>query len=49
MIFNRAHPSTEHFIPLLYVLGAKNNSDQYTSIYEGIQNASISMRSLMYF
>lgn len=42
-----AHPSYEHYIPLLYVLGASENSDKLTSVFEGIQNASISMRSFI--
>lgn len=42
-----AHPSYEHYIPLLYTLGASQKQDELSSIYEGIQNASISMRSFI--
>lgn len=42
-----AHPSYEHYIPLLYTLGASEKKDELTPIYEGIQNASISMRSFI--
>jgi 4,5-DOPA dioxygenase extradiol len=42
-----AHPSYEHYIPLLYTLGASEKKDELTSIFEGIQNASISMRSFI--
>ncbi len=42
-----AHPSYEHYIPLLYTLGASEKQDRLTTIYEGIQNATISMRSFL--
>lgn len=40
----KAHPSNEHFLPLLYALGA-SEGDEAVCIYEGFQNGSISMRS----
>ncbi len=39
-------PTPDHWYPLLYVLGASLPEDQLRYEYEGIQNASISMRSL---
>ena len=42
-----AHPSYEHYIPLLYTLGASESKDEMTLLFEGIQNASISMRSFI--
>jgi len=42
-----AHPTFEHFVPLLYTLGASSEKDELSSIFEGIQNASISMRSFI--
>ncbi len=40
-------PTLEHYLPALYVLGASDASDQLEFVYEGLQNASISMRSFM--
>jgi len=39
-------PTPEHYLPLLYILGAANDDDAITHVIEGIQNASISMRSV---
>lgn len=39
-------PTLDHFLPLLYVLGASKNDDQLKVIYDGIQNASISMLTM---
>jgi len=41
-------PTTEHYLPLLYILGASNETDTVRFEYEGIENASISMRSASY-
>jgi 4,5-DOPA dioxygenase extradiol len=46
-LFNKAHPTDEHFLPLIYAIGASCLSDSITTIFEGMQNASISMRSFM--
>ena len=40
-----AQPTPDHYYPMLYVLGAVDEADKLDFIYEGIQNASISMRS----
>ncbi len=37
-------PTLEHYLPLLYVLGASDSKDTLRFNYEGIQNASASMR-----
>jgi aromatic ring-opening dioxygenase catalytic subunit (LigB family) len=39
-----ASPTSEHYFPLLYVLGVTEETDAIYFVYEGIQNASISMR-----
>ena len=39
-----ANPTLDHYLPLLYVLGTADEKDEISFIYEGIQNASISMR-----
>jgi 4,5-DOPA dioxygenase extradiol len=43
-----AQPTPDHYYPLLYVLGAVDEKDKLEFIYEGIQNASISMRSFKF-
>lgn len=43
-----AHPTIEHYLPMMYVLGAKTSKDQISFPSEGFQNASISMRSVLY-
>lgn len=41
-------PTPDHYYPLLYVLGASDERDNLRFEYEGIQNASISMRCLSF-
>ncbi len=41
-------PTPDHYYPLLYVLGASEPSDALKFEFEGIQNASISMRCLSF-
>lgn len=38
-------PTDEHYLPLLYILGASRPEDELEFCFEGLQNASISMRS----
>ncbi|SHK55644.1 Aromatic ring-opening dioxygenase, catalytic subunit, LigB family [Clostridium cavendishii DSM 21758] len=40
-------PTDEHYVPLLYIAGLKQKNEKITFIYEGIQNASMSMTSFM--
>lgn len=40
-----ANPSLDHYLPMLYTLGAGEDKEDLRFIYEEIQNASISMRS----
>lgn len=40
-----AHPSLEHYVPLLYVAGASSNKDKSSFIYENFEHSSLSMRS----
>jgi 4,5-DOPA dioxygenase extradiol len=44
--FRRAHPTSEHWAPLLVCLGASDPQSKVNWIFEGLQNGSISMRSL---
>lgn len=44
--YKRSIPTNEHYLPLLYILGMKDEHDRIATLYEGIQNGSISMRSI---
>lgn len=44
-----AHPTTEHYIPLLYIAGAMKCGDESSFIYEGIEHGNLSMRSWMVY
>ncbi len=41
-------PTTEHYLPFLYILGASHDEETPRFEFEGIQNASISMRSVSF-
>jgi len=41
-------PTVEHYLPLLYVVGAAHEQEKPRFVFEGLQNASISMRSWIY-
>lgn len=43
-----AVPTSDHYDPLLYVLGASDERDKLRFEYEAIQNGSISMRSVSF-
>jgi len=40
-----AHPTTEHYIPLLYVAGSAYDDDKSQFVYEGFEHGSLSMRN----
>jgi len=40
-----AIPTPEHYLPLLYVIGAQQDGDAVSIAVDGIQNGSISMLS----
>lgn len=40
-----AHPTLEHYIPLLYVAGSAFDDDESRFVYEGMEYGSLSMRS----
>lgn len=44
----QAHPSTEHFLPLLYAAGAADAGETVRFFNTGFQAASISMRSVVW-
>jgi 4,5-DOPA dioxygenase extradiol len=43
-----AHPTWEHYLPLLYAAGAAHEDDTTSFFNEGFQGASISMRSIIW-
>jgi len=43
-----AHPTWEHYLPLLYAAGAAGGTESATFFNEGFQGASISMRSMVW-
>mgnify|MGYP003349192526 FL=1 len=40
-----AHPTLEHFIPLLYIAGTKFSDESSLFPYEGFSHGSLSMRN----
>jgi 4,5-DOPA dioxygenase extradiol len=47
-LWRRALPTLEHYIPLLYAQGASDATDAMTFPYEGIQNATLSLRCVQF-
>jgi 4,5-DOPA dioxygenase extradiol len=43
-----AHPSLDHYIPLLYAYGASDREEQVNFVHESIQLGSLSMRSMTF-
>jgi 4,5-DOPA dioxygenase extradiol len=41
-----AAPTPDHYLPLLYVLGAQGADESVATVHEGIQHGSVSMRCL---
>lgn len=42
--FNHAHPTLEHYLPILPILGSQKEDEAIVTIYEGFQHATLSMR-----
>lgn len=47
-LWRTAHPSLEHYLPLLYAYGASDSKDPIKFIYEGFQMGSLSMRAVKF-
>lgn len=45
--FKTAHPSIDHYLPLLYIAGTRKKEDEVNVITPFFQNASLSMRGFM--
>ncbi len=43
-----AHPTTEHYLPLLYCMGSTDERDDVSYPYEGFDFGSISMRMILF-
>lgn len=43
-----SHPSLEHYVPLLYALGASKEEDTVQFPYEGFEAGTLSMRSVLF-
>jgi len=43
-LLGEAHPTLEHYVPLLYTLGATQETDEVSFPYEGMEFGTISMR-----
>jgi len=46
---NLAHPSNDHYLPLMYTLGLRDEKDQFEFFNEGIDMGSMSMRSIVFY
>lgn len=42
--FAHAHPTLEHYLPILPILGSQNDDEKLTTVYEGFQHGTLSMR-----
>jgi 4,5-DOPA dioxygenase extradiol len=47
-LLGEAHPTLEHYVPVLYCLGATDAKDKVSFPYEGIEFGSISMRMALF-
>jgi 4,5-DOPA dioxygenase extradiol len=47
-LLSTAHPSVEHYLPLLYCMGSTDERDAVAYPYEGFDFGSISMRMILF-
>ncbi len=47
-LWKQAHPSWDHYLPFIYTLGLSEANEDAKMIFEGIQNGSVSMRSVRF-
>jgi 4,5-DOPA dioxygenase extradiol len=43
-----AHPTVEHYLPLLYCMGSTDEQDSVSYPYEGFDFGSVSMRAILF-
>jgi 4,5-DOPA dioxygenase extradiol len=46
-VAQQAHPTYDHFLPLLYCLGLKSDKDEIRTFNDNFQWPAVSMRSLV--
>jgi 4,5-DOPA dioxygenase extradiol len=47
-LWQMSHPTLEHYVPLLYTVGASLKEGEITFPYEGFEEGSLSMRSVLF-
>lgn len=47
-LWHLSHPTIEHYMPLLYTVGASSDDDNIIFPYEGFEEGSLSMRSVLF-
>jgi 4,5-DOPA dioxygenase extradiol len=47
-LFAEAHPTFEHYAPILYCISATDRDDRTSYPYEGIEFGSVSMRTVLF-
>lgn len=47
-LLGKAHPTLEHYVPILYCMGSTNERDDIVYPYEGFDYGSISMRMVLF-
>lgn len=47
-LLSKAHPTVEHYLPLLYCMGSTDEKDTVSYPYEGFDFGSISMRAVLF-
>lgn len=47
-LWEQAHPTPEHYLPLLYVFGSTQDNEKPSFPFEQIQAGSLSMRTVLY-
>jgi 4,5-DOPA dioxygenase extradiol len=47
-LWRMAHPTLEHFVPIIYAYGSSDQVQAPEFIFEGFQMGSLSMRSILF-
>ncbi|MCB9362074.1 dioxygenase [Candidatus Woesearchaeota archaeon] len=46
--FTWAHPTLDHYLPLVYIVGLVADEDKAVTVFEGYQTKTVSMRSVLF-